>query len=116
MTKDEIKAAAGEIYSLASQCRVPILRACRAIGMAPSTLHRWKHNGSMPGDGQMRAIRGSILIIAEKHGTLPDRHRAEMDTYSDDAAEQAKHRPANAIVREIIRSARELEQSLAAEV
>lgn len=114
MTKDEIKAAARDIYALAIECRVPMLRACNAIGMAASTPHRWKEDGAEPGDDKMRKLRGSILIIAESHGTLPERHRAELLEIGEDIPELTKHRPATAIVRDLIGMARELEQSLAA--
>ena len=115
MTKDEIKQKAQDIYTLASHCKVPMLRACQAIGMATSTPHRWLRDGSEPEPGATHRLRGSILIIAEKGGTLPDKHRADLLAISDDIAEQAKYRSANAIVRDILRNARELEQSLAAQ-
>lgn len=113
MTKEQIKQMAHEIYALAGNCQVPMLRACRSIGMATSTPHRWKE-GSEPEPGAPARLRGAILIIAEQHGTLPEKHRAELLAISEDIPEQARHRPANAIVRDLLRGMRELEQSLAA--
>lgn len=112
MTKDQIKARARELYSLASKCHVPMLRACRRINMATSTPHRWLHNGSEPGEGQMEALRASILRLAEKGDTLPAQHRAEFESLIDEPPRT--HRPPREIARDLARGIAELQESLTA--
>lgn len=110
MTKEEIQARARELYTLASKCQVPMLRACRRIKMATSTPHRWLNNGSVPDEGQMDALRASILRTADKHGTLPEQHRVELDALGDEPS--TVHRQPSEIIRDLSRGMAELEQAL----
>lgn len=113
MTKEQNKAAARELFTLASKCKVPMLRACKRIGMATSTPHRWLRNGSAPGGGQVSALRASILRTADERGTLPDQYLAEFRSLGDEAPPPA-HRPPQEIARELARGIAELQESLAA--
>lgn len=110
MTKDEESNNAQAIYNLARECRVGMHAACRRIGMATSTPHRWLKGGSEPSPGHPEALRASILRIAEKRGTLPDKHRAEFEALPDEDARTG--RPPREIVRDLIRNAHELERAL----
>lgn len=111
MTKDQIKAKARELYALADRCCVPMLRACRRISMATSTPHRWLHNGSAPGEGQMDSLRAAILRIAHKADTLPEKHHGEFAALGDEPPQL--HRPPGEIARELARGIAELQDSIA---
>jgi hypothetical protein len=110
MTRDQVKTLASGVYRLASQCRVPMLRACRRINMATSTPHRWVRKGSEPGPGQLEALRASILRIAAEAGTLPAKHLAEFEKLGP----EERPRTVREIARDLGRIASELNDSLAA--
>jgi hypothetical protein len=68
---------ARDVYALADSLGVPMLTACRHIGMATSTPHRWLSGSEFEADHYAR-LRASILVEAERRGTLPDELHDEL--------------------------------------
>jgi len=110
MIKDEKGNKGREVYNLAAECKVAVHAACRRIRMATSTPHRWLTEGSEPAPGSYERLRASILRVADKRGTLPEKYRAEFDALGEEA--DAPRNPLE-IARDIKRNAMELERALA---
>lgn len=115
MTRDQIKARAREIYTLADDCNVPMRGACRRINMATSTPHRWRKEGSEPGAGNMESLRAAILRMANAQGSLAAKHVAEFKALPKERPRGAPLRPALEIARDIAKNVAELELSLSTE-
>lgn len=60
-----------EIKGLAARCGVPMHRACKRAGVAPTTPWRWEHGGTAQPETVERLER-AIYEIARDQGSVPE--------------------------------------------
>lgn len=112
MKNNESKCNSHPIYQLASKCRVPMLAACKRVGIAPSTPFRWEQ-GQKPKPGQQEKLRAAIVVLALERGTLPvELNKEARAAVKIAGGTEAKGDPVE-IVKEIKGSIRQLERALA---
>lgn len=100
------------IYTLATKCRVPMLAACKRVGIAPSTPFRWEQ-GQKPKPGQQEKLRAAILVLALERGTLPADLAKEARAAVKVAGGTAVNGDPIEIVKDIKDSIRQIERALA---